>query len=191
MLPLAAIIPFSVLSFLGGLSLGNSRRGMSMLPPEKRSPLPGVPLRSWERFVSIMVVAPRGVVSPRGRMGYFGLDARRLADVGFMSRPRKASVGGELGVWTGTWVEPLSEAGFLGSAAAQYEAFARSMRGLLPRVAPLVGKTVDGRRASLSGLLAAGHLAGTSGVASWAADPEVRQKFRATTENFRRANDLF
>jgi hypothetical protein len=191
MLPLLALVPVSVLSFLGGLSLGTSRRGLSMLPPERRSPLPSVPALAWEKFVTVMVVAPRGHASPRGRLGYFGLDARRLADVGFMSEPRKATIGGETGVWVGSWVAPLSGEAFLASAPAQYEALARSMRGLVPVVAPLVGTVVDGRPASLSGLLAAGHLAGREGVRSWAADPVARKKFRATTASFERANGLF
>ena len=191
MLPLAAIVPAAVLSFLGGLAIGNSRRGLSMLPPEKPSPLPGVPLASWERFVSIMVVAPKKLVTPRGRMGYFGLDARRLADVGFMREPRKVVVGGETGVWSGTWVPPLSEGAFLGSAPAQYEALARSMRGLAGKVAPMVGTKVDGRAASLSGLLGVAHLAGSGGAVSWARDPATRARFQATTANFERANGLF
>ena len=190
-LPLVALLPVSVFSFLGGLALGNTRRELSMLPPEKRSPLPGVPGKAWGRFVSIMVVAPRRTVSSRGRLGYFGMDARRLADVGFMTAPRKATVGGETGVWTGSWVAPLSSDAFLGSAPAQYEALSRSMRGLLPRVTPLVGTKIGSRPATLSGLLAAGHLAGEAGVVGWASDPAVRAKFRATTANFERANGIF
>lgn len=191
MLPLAALVPTAVFSFLGGIALGKSRRGLSMLPPERRSPLPGVPLRAWERFVAIMVVGPRDARGPRGRMGYFGLDARRLADVGFMRSARKATVGGEPGTWTGEWVDPLSESSFLGSAPAQYEAFGRSMRDLAGRVTPLVGRVLEDERASLSGLLGAAHLAGRAGVAAWAADPEARKKFRATTARYHLANKIF
>jgi hypothetical protein len=186
-----ALVPVSIFSFLGGLSIGKSRKGLSMLPPEKRSPLPGVPLRSWERYITVMVVSPKNHVSPRGRLGYFGMDARRLADVGFMTRPRKATVGGETGVWTGNWVSPLTDEAFLGNAPVQYEAFARSMRGLAGKVAPLVGIKIDGRAATLSGLLAAGHLAGDAGVLTWVRDPSIRSKFRATTSNFEKANGLF
>jgi hypothetical protein len=190
MTPLA-LVPAALLSFLGGLSIGQSRRNMSMLPPEKRSPLPGVPGAAWGRFVRIMVIAPREHVGPRGRLGYFGLDARRLADVGFMRGAHKATVGGEDGVWTGQWVAPLSLEGYLESAPAQYEALARSMRGLAPAVGSMVGKLVDGERASLSGLLAVGHLAGSAGARSWVADPSVRAKFKKTTDNFHRANNIF
>jgi len=173
MLSPIALIPVTIFSFLGGIVLGKSRKGMSMLPPDRASPLPGVSRGAWSRFVTLMVVAPKTACS-RGRMGYFGLDARRLADVGFMSGARKTTVGGQSGVWAGEWVAPLSTEKFLASAPAQYEAFSRSMRRMVPAVAPMVGVVVDGRRASLSGLLGVSHLAGTRGVVSWASDPAVR-----------------
>lgn len=185
------IIPVAVFSFLGGAALGRSRNVLSMLPPERPSPLPGVPAGSWGRFVSLMVIAPRSHVSPRGRFGYFGTDARSLADVGFMTSPRKTTVGSETGVWTGEWVSPLTKDNFLGSAPAQYEAFCRSMRRLAPAVRGHVGKLVDGRPASLSGLLAAAHLSGASGIGGWVADPGLRSKFKATTANFKKTNGLF
>jgi hypothetical protein len=185
------LFPAAIFSFLGGAVLGRSRKGLSMLPPERPSPLRGVPALSWERFVSVMVVAPRQHVTTRGRMGMFGLDARRLGDVGFMQNPRKVTVGAETGVWTGEWRKPLDAAKFLSSAGAQYEAFSRSMRRLTPRVAPSVGAVIGGRPATLSGLLAAGHLAGEEGILGWVADPAVREKFKATTANYERANNIF
>ncbi len=121
----------------------------------------------------------------------FGMDSRRLADVGFMRSPRKTTVGAETGVWTGEWVAPLTQEKFLASTGAQYEALSRSMRKMAPKMAAHVGRTVDGKKISLSGLLAVGHLAGEDGVASWVADPAVRQKFGQTTRNFERANGLF
>lgn len=185
------LIPVSIFSFLGGAMLGRSRRNLSMLKPEKGSPLPGVPLSAWSRFVAVMVVAPKKTVSPRGRMGSFGFDARRLADVGFMDKPRKITVGGETGVWTGDWKQPLSTDKFLDSTAAQYEAFSRSMRRMAPKVGAFVGCNIDGVPATLSGLLGVGHLAGEAGVAGWVKDPETRKKFKNTTANFHRTNGVF
>lgn len=185
------LLPVGVFSFLGGAALTTSRRGLSMLPPERPSPIRGVPALSWEKFVTVMVVAPKRHTTPRGRFGMFGMDARRLADVGFMANPRKAVVGAEQGVWTGEWVPPLSGDKFLSSTPAQYEAFARSMRRMAPSVSKLVGLPVGPARCSLSGLLAVGHLAGEAGVKSWVAEPAVREKFKATTANFERANGLF
>ena len=119
------------------------------------------------------------------------MDARGLSDVGFVRNAHKAAVGSEAGVWVGEWVAPLDGPKFLASAPAQYEAFSRSMRKLAPAVAPHVGKVVDGRRASLSGLLGAGHLAGENGIASWVASPEARRRFAATTTSFERTNGIF
>jgi hypothetical protein len=186
-----ALLPVGIFSFLGGAVLMRSRKGMSMLPPEKQGPLPGVPLMSWSRFIAIMAVAPKKTMSPRGRMGAFGLDARRLADVGFMEKPRKATVGSETGVWTGDWKAPLTTEKFLGSTPAQYEAFKRSMRLMTPKVGAFVGANIDGVKATLSGLLGVGHLAGEAGVESWVKNPDVRRKFKATTANFTRANNIF
>lgn len=184
------MLPISIVSFLVGAILGVSRKGLSMLPPEKQGPL-GIPLLSWERFVAVMAVAPRNTLTPRGRMGAFGMDARRLADVGFMHRASKAVVGSETGVWVGEWKAPLSQDKFLESVPAQYEAFKRSMAKLAPVVSKHVGKTVDGKKVSLSGLLGVGHLAGEAGVESWVKDPTVRKRFASTTDRFNKTNGIF
>ena len=184
--------PFLLLpAALGGYALGMSRKGMSMRAPQKSSPVRGVPIFAWEKFVALMVVAPKKTITPRGRTGMFGLDARRLSDVGFMTNARKTTVGSESGVWAGEWVPPLTQQKFLESTPAQYEAFSRSMRRMVPKVAGMVGAPVGGARATLSGLLAVGHLAGENGVTSWVRDPAVREKFKATTRNFEKANGLF
>lgn len=185
------LLPVSIFSFLGGAILGRSRKNLSMLPPTKEGPLRGVPMLSWEKFITIMAISPKRTITPRGRMGAFGLDARRLADVGFMTRPRKTTVGGETGVWTGEWNSPLTTEKFLESTPAQYEAFRRSMRAMAPKVGRFIGYSVDGARATLSGLLGVGHLAGEAGVESWVRDPETRRRFKATTARFAQANNIF
>lgn len=185
------VLPASIIGFLLGASMGKSRRGLSMSSKSSSSPMPGVAASSWRRFVSVMVVAPKSHVSPRGRMGTFGMDARRLADVGFMDDAHKSQLGSELGVWTGSWRPPLDRDVFLSSTPAQYEAFCRSMRKMQPAASSLAGTVVDGSPATLSGLLAVGHLAGERGLASWIADPAVRKKFATTTQSFQRANGIF
>ena len=185
------LLPISIFSFLMGAVLGRSRKNLSMLPPSKEGPIQGVPTVSWERFVTIMAIAPKSAISPRGRMGAFGLDARRLADVGFMENPHKATIAGEAGVWTGEWKKPLTTEKFLESTPAQYEAFKRSMRAMTPTVGAFVGADIDGVKASLSGLLGVGHLAGEAGVSSWVKDPDVRKRFKATTAKFNQANGIF
>lgn len=182
-------IPIGIFSFLGGAAFGRSRKGLSMAKPG--SPISSIPLAHWERFVTVMVVAPKKKITPRYRLGSFGLDARRLADVGFMQSPRKVTVGSENGVWTGEWKRPLTTEKFLDSMPAQYTAFKRSMTRMTPKVAGFVGVEIDGTKATLSGLLGVGHLAGEAGVASWVRDPEVRKRFKATTANFARTNGIF
>ena len=99
------LLPVGVFSFLAGAAFGRSRKDFSM---RSSSPLPGVPLVRWKRFVTIMAVTPKRHVTPRHRFGAFGLDARRLSDVGFMEKPHKTTIGGETGVWTGEWKRPLT-----------------------------------------------------------------------------------
>lgn len=185
------LIPVGIFSFLGGAAFGRSRKGLSMAKPGKDGPLPGIPLARWERWISVMAIAPRRQVTPRYRLGTFGMDARRLADVGFIVSPRKAVVGGETGVWIGEWKRPLTTEKFLDSMPLQYEAFKRSATKMAPKVAGFVGAEVDGAKASLSGLLGVGHLAGEAGVESWVKDPDVRKRFKATTANFARTNGIF
>ena len=189
MVPLL-VIPVGIFAFLGGAAFGRSRRGLSMTP-RTASPLPGIPLLAWERFVTVMAVSPPRQVTPRQRMGMFGMDARRLEDVGFVQGAHKSTVGGELGVWVGKWRAPLTTEKFLASTPAQYEAFKRSCARLAPRVQGLVGTVVDGQPCSLSGLLGVGHLAGEEGVQSWVANPKTRARFGATTRMFRKTNNLF
>ena len=189
--PSHILIPVGILSLLGGLAWGRSRKGLTMSRPERSGPLPGVPLVKWERFITVMAVAPRRNVTPRRRFGMFGLDSRRLADVGFMTTPHKATVGGETGVWIGEWKSPLDTEKFLDSTPAQYEAFKRSMSRMVPKVSGFVGREVDGVRCSLSGLLGVGHLAGEAGVGSWIESPDVRRRFKSTTANFARTNGIF
>jgi hypothetical protein len=183
------LLPVGVFSFLAGATFGRSRKGLSMLKPS--SPLPGVPLLRWERFVTIMAVAPKRHVTPRYRLGTFGLDARRLSDVGFVEKPRKAVVGSETGVWVGEWKKPLTTEKFLDSMPVQYLAFKRSMAKMTPKVAGLVGAKIDGKECTLSGLLGVGHLAGEAGVESWVKSPEVRNRFKATTQKFSQTNGIF
>jgi hypothetical protein len=121
----------------------------------------------------------------------FGMDARRLADVGLCSDPRKTVVGSEVGVWTATWKKPISKPGYLKSLPVQYAGFRRSMLLMVPKVRGFVGTVVDGKSCTLSGLLGVGHLAGQSGVESWVKDASVRKKFKSTTETFNLTNGIF
>jgi hypothetical protein len=185
------IIPAALLGFFAGVS-SKSRKGLSMTPHNPRAPLDNVPFMSWDRFVSVMVVGPKNNISKRGHLGAFGMDARRLKDVGAMVNARKGARNGEVGVWIGEWSPPLTEAGFLGSMPLQYAVFVREMRAAAPKVSGLVGEVVDGGvQCSLSGLLGVSHAAGEGGVESWVRDAATRKRFPGTTELFGRTNQIF
>ena len=187
MLPLLAI-PIGLVGLLTGISLATGRRGLTMLP---KSPIRGIILVRWTRFTRTMGRRPRNYESPRGRLGAFDMDARRLSDVDFAENPHKVIVGSETGVWAADFKKPLTKDAFLGSLPLQYEAFKRSMVQMTPAVVGFVGTEVDGCKCSLSGLLGVGHMAGVAGVASWVKSPEIRKKFKNTTEMFQATNGIF
>jgi hypothetical protein len=182
------LIPACLSSLITGISLGTSRRGLSMLP---ESPVRGVPMRAWRRYVAVMVVARPATRTPRGRLGAWGMDARHLRDAGLMTETHKATVGAETGVWCGSWVDGLDEAKFLGNPELQRAAFEATSRKLVPEARKHVGKVIGGVPCSLSGLLAVGHHAGSAGIAGWADDARVRAKFGNTTKSFERSNGIF
>jgi hypothetical protein len=119
------------------------------------------------------------------------MDARQLGDIGWIEAPRKMVVGKELGVWSGKWKDGLSEEKFLASAPLQYEAFKKSVKRISPKVQKHVGTVVDGHKCSLSGLLGVAHHAGVIGVDSWVKDPDIRKRFKTTTETFKKTNGIF
>lgn len=180
------LLPAALIGFLAGAVASNKK---SKGP---QSPLPGVPLLAWERFIAVMAVAPRDHIDKRYKLGTFQMDARKLKDVGVMKTAQKGVYGDEAGVWMGAWTHPLTEASFLGSLPLQYAAFVRSMRAAAPKVSGFVGSVVDdGEEASLSGLLGVAHAAGEAGVESWVADEKIRRRFGKTTDTFRRTNRIF
>lgn len=180
------LLPAALIGFFAGAVATNKK---SKGP---QSPLPGVPLLAWERFIAVMAVAPKGHIDKRYKLGMFQMDARKLKDVGVMKTAQKGVYGDESGVWMGAWSHPLTEAAFLGSLPLQYAAFVRSMKAAAPKVSGYVGAVVDGEvEATLSGLLGVAHAAGEAGVESWVADESVRRRFGKTTETFRRTNQIF
>lgn len=162
-----------------------------MLPKPQMSPIRGIVLVRWTRFVTTMARNPASYASPRGRYGMFGMDMRRLSDVGFAQKPRKGSMNGEVGVWVGEWASPLTEKIYTASKPIQYESFKRSMVRLAPKARQYVGAVVDGKVCSLSGLLGVGHHAGESGIASWVKNPDIRKKFSTTSATFNNTNGMF
>ncbi len=158
--------------------------------PKKLGPL-GHPLIAWQRFVTIMAVAPKSTISDKGKLGAFQMDARRLRDVGAMKSAVKGHRDGKTGIWVGEWEAPLTEKEFLGNLPLQYATFCRSMRDAAPKVSGYVGCEIDGKKATLSGLLGVSHAAGTGGVESWVKDKNIRQRFKGTTKTFHDVNGIF
>jgi hypothetical protein len=176
------LLPAALLGFLGGKAFSKRK--------PKSTPLPGVPLALWEKYVAVMVLAPKDRVSPQGKLGTFQMGPRRMVDLGLMTSSQKIDRGG-VGMWVGSWKPPLTEDKFLGSMPLQYAAFTRSCKAMAPKVSGLVGVEVDGRKCTLSGLLGVAHMAGEAGCLGWVKDPQVRRKFASTTEVFARTNGIF
>ena len=184
---LQTTIPAGLIGILAGVGLAHAGRAPSMLP---RSPLRGVTIRSWILFTSRLGSHPLGYVSPRGQLGSFAIDPRRLADVGLAVAAAKTDVGGT-GKWVASWKAPLTEQKFLSSLPLQYEAFKRSSTGIAELVGDLVGTEVEGVKCTLSGLVGVGHAAGAASVVSWVKNPTERAKFRGTTATFKLTNGIF
>jgi hypothetical protein len=151
------------------------------------APLSDVTLGAWEKFVAAMAKSPKGEIGRKGKLGTFQIDARRLADVGAMTKAWK----GPDGSWTGSWLQGLTESAFLGSMPLQYAVFVRSMKAAAPKVGAFIGCQIGEKKATLSGLLGVAHVAGERGVGSFVRDADVRAKFPATMETFTRTNGIF
>lgn len=156
-----------------------------------RSPLQGISLLSWEHFVALMAVAPKNHIGKGGKLGTFQMNARHLKDTGAMTAAVKGQRGNEIGVWVGKWSPGLTEEKFLGSMPLQYAVFVRSARAAAPKVSSMVGVEVEGKKASLSGLLGVVHAAGEGGVRSWVESEDVRKRFPSTTALFHKTNGVF
>lgn len=154
------------------------------------SPFADVTATLWTKFVQAMASAKRpfNFVSPKGFYGIFAMGVRRLVDLKVMKDPRKVGT-----VWQGTWVIPQAE--FLGSATIQYTTFGKSMllyrKVIDAKYAKIIGATVEGKKASLSGLLAAAHVAGGAGLGRWLTDPAYRKKFQHVTAAYLKTTGIF
>lgn len=178
------LLPTALLGFLGGCFL-------SKKPNHKQSPLPGVNILAWERFVAILASSPPNAVSPTNKLGLFQMDPRKLKDAGLMTSTHKTTVNGKPGVYVGSWTPPLTQDDFLGSIPMQYAAFTKSIQAAAPKVSGFIGTPVQGAVCSLSGLLGVAHTAGIEGVSSWVKSPEVRKRFKGTTNLFVETNGVF
>jgi hypothetical protein len=148
------------------------------------SQIPGVPDEAWTEFSLTMKTASPKSISKSGSLGMFEMKPRRLADLGLMRNVEKKKS------WTGQWVPPLTESGFLSSAVEQYDAFGKSMRDYIAGLdSGAVPQPEDGlpRDMTLSGALAILHRCGPQGLLRWA-DGE---RFPETEALYKAANGIF
>jgi hypothetical protein len=159
------------------------------------SPFREVSDLAWTRYVRAMATGRPHTITPDGRVGIFGMELRRLEDIGLVRDVRRVERDGRTS-FEMEWAEPsLSLERFLHDGALQYKAFARSAADqrteLLTHYRAVVGRRVDGKTATLSGLLGVAHEGGLGGLAVWLsgdADPTTQAQLSSV---FGRTTGIF
>lgn len=161
-----------------------------------KSPLSGVDAKAWTAYVNCSKGASARTITPDFHMGLFAFGARRLVDLKVMKGPKRGVYKGRQ-VWTATWVPPLNINRFLADSALQYRLFVNSNADYskrflsTPALQKYIGTVIDGKKVTLSGILAICHKAGFAGAQQWLTKPKDRAKFAATTAAFKRCNGIF
>jgi hypothetical protein len=158
-----------------------------------RSPIREASDEQWARFVRLMQTGDLAAVTPGGQVGVFQTRVKRLQDLG-LARDVRRAVGEGGARWTATFKPPLTLARLLSDPLLQYRIFAASMRRyrseILERHRDALGKDLEGKPATLSGLLAVAHHAGPA-LASWLTNPEDRRRFQKTTAAYGHTTGVF
>jgi hypothetical protein len=173
----------------GVLRVRRHRRGQMVYP----SPIPEASDEQWARFVRLMQVGDTAAVTPSGQVGIFQTRLKRLQDLGLARDVRR--INGPSGPrWTATFRPPLTLARLLGDPLLQYRIFVASMRRyrgeILAEHRGAIGTQIEGKPATLSGLLAVAHHAGPA-LASWLASANDRKRFAKTTAAYGRTTGVF
>lgn len=178
------MLPPQTIPLFDFLSPGVSPHPVGVEPPAAEE--------QWLAFVKAMSNGDPTAVGEAPHLGMFEMSVRRLCDLGYMRDPKRYRRGTKL-VWSATWVNPHSLKLFLTSPKTQYQAFLRSIvqYAASPALPALAGCSVDGQKATLSGILAVAHKAGENGALSWFMDSKDREKFVLTTQAFASANGIF
>ncbi len=147
----------------------------------------------WTKFLYSVVRDVSDVTN--GHVGYFFFSWTRLVALKLATNLRKEDIQGRK-VWKADIVPPPTLDEFLASSKLQYEAFVKSILDYLPqlmapRFAVFIGKDLEGKRITLSGLLAVAHAAGIDGLKSWLANPNDRTKYPNTTAAFTKSTEIF
>jgi hypothetical protein len=155
---------------------------------------------AWTRFCSVIADGHKaGTVNPKGFFGIFQLGVRRLVDLGIMANPKSRNIvdpsnpSQHTRIWEGRWVKPQEQ--FLSDPQMQYKLFVKSMelyRNIISeKYSKVIGLDIDGKPATLSGLLALAHTAGSEGMHKWLTTGSIRNKFTWVTEAYHKTNGIF
>lgn len=158
-----------------------------------KSPIPEASDEQWARFVRLMQTGDVAAVTPTGQVGLFQTRLKRLEDLGLAREVRRVAIDGGAR-WTATFRAPLSLQRLLGDPLLQYRVFAASMRryrgDILGHHREVLGRELEGKRATLSGLLAVAHHAGPA-LVSWLANEADRKRFARTTSAYHVTTEVF
>lgn len=151
--------------------------------------------RQWKRFARKLATQRVGEISVSGRMGLFGIGARRLKDLGLMTDVKKVELEGK-SIYMGTFIPPMSMERFLHSTSIQYSIFKKSMLDYHKSIeesglSKLIGQEIGVESLTMSGLLGLVSQAGIKGAKGWLAKPQERERFPHTTQTFLETNGIF
>ncbi|HVV51122.1 MAG TPA: hypothetical protein VHO06_15750 [Polyangia bacterium] len=165
------------------------RRRQAIYP----SPIPEASDGQWAHFVRLMQAGEIAAVTPSGQVGIFQTRLKRLQDLGLARDVRRVNLEGGAR-WTATFRPPLTLARLLADPLLQYRIFVASMRRYRSEVLAehrnAIGTQIEGKPATLSGLLAVAHHAGPA-LASWLASADDRKRFAKTTTAYGRTTGVF
>jgi hypothetical protein len=162
--------------------------------PTFRSPIPEASDEQWARFVRLMQVGDVAAVTPTGQVGIFQTRLKRLEDLGLVRDVRRVQHAGGAPSWTATFRPPLTLARLLSDPLLQYRIFVVSMKRYRNQVLAghrdALGKEIEGKPATLSGLIAVSQHAGPA-LGSWIANEADRRRFKQTTAAYGRTTGVF
>jgi hypothetical protein len=157
------------------------------------SPLPEASDEQWAAFVRQMQKGDTGDVTPSGQVGVFKIRMKRLEDLGLAKNVRRVSFHGGT-TWTADFKPPLTMQRLLADPLLQYRIFVASMKryrsDILSRHRDALGREIEGKPATLSGLLAVAHHAGPA-LDSWLRSESDRKRFERTTAAYGRLTGGF
>ena len=167
-------------------------------PPQRKapvfsSPIPEASDEQWARFVRLMQTGDVAAVTPTGQVGIFQTRLKRLEDLGLAKDVQRVQKDGAPN-WTATFRPPLTLARTLSDPLLQYRIFVASMKRyrdeVLARHRAAIGKEIEGKPATLSGLMAVSQHAGPA-LASWRTNEADRRRFKQTTAAYSRTTGVF